>query len=46
MKCELKVPCEEEIDSTLSQMILEEEGFLNYYEYLICLFKVTQDGSE
>jgi len=43
-KCELKVPHEEEIDNVLSSMVLEEEGMLNYDEYLICLFKVTQEG--
>ena len=43
-KCELKVPSEEEIDHVLSSTNLEEEGYLNYDEYLVCLFKVTQEG--
>jgi hypothetical protein len=43
-KCELKVPSEDEIDGAISSMTLEEEGHLNYDEYLIALFRVTQEG--
>jgi len=45
-KCELKVPSEDEIDGVYSSMTMEEDGFLNYDEYLIVLFKVTQEGLE
>ena len=41
LKCELKVPNEDDLDSVISTMMLEEEGSLNYDEYLISLFKVT-----
>jgi len=43
-KCELKVPSEDDIDAVYSSMVMEEEGSLNYDEYLIVLFKVTQEG--
>eukprot|EP00351_Strombidinopsis_sp_SopsisLIS2011_P000490 CAMPEP_0116880194 /NCGR_PEP_ID=MMETSP0463-20121206/12101_1 /TAXON_ID=181622 /ORGANISM="Strombidinopsis sp, Strain SopsisLIS2011" /LENGTH=118 /DNA_ID=CAMNT_0004530485 /DNA_START=325 /DNA_END=681 /DNA_ORIENTATION=- len=36
---ELRVPTEDDIESVYSSMIVEEEGFLNYDEYLIVLFK-------
>ena len=44
IKCELKVPNEDDLDNVISTMMLEEEGSLNYDEYLISLFKVTQEG--
>lgn len=40
-KCELRVPNEDDIENVYSSMIVEEEGYLNYDEYLIVLFKVT-----
>lgn len=46
IKCELKVPNEDDLESVMASMILEEEGLLNYDEYLIALFRVTQDGLE
>ena len=42
-KCDLKVPSEEDIDSVYGSMSVEEDGFLNYDEYLTTLFKVTQE---
>lgn len=44
LKCELKVPSEDDLETAIASIILEEEGFLNYDEYLISLFKVTQEG--
>jgi len=46
LKCELKVPNEDDLDNVISTMMLEEEGSLNYDEYLISLFKVSQEGLE
>ena len=40
-KCDLRVPCEEEIETVYQSMIVEEDGMLSYDEYLIVLFKVT-----
>ena len=40
-KCDLKVPSEDDIDAVYGHMIVEEEGMLNYDEYLTALFKVT-----
>jgi len=37
------VPSEDDIDSVYQTMIVEEEGMLNYDEYVILLFKTTQD---
>lgn len=45
-KCELKVPNEDDYESVLATMILEDDGFLNYDEYLISLFKVIQEQVE
>ena len=42
-KCDLRVPSEDDIDSVYQTMIVEEEGMLNYDEYVILLFKTTQD---
>jgi Ca2+-binding EF-hand superfamily protein len=42
-KCDLKVPNEDDIDTVYSTMNVEEEGMLNYDEYLTTLFKVTQE---
>lgn len=44
VKCELKIPNEDDYESVLATMILDDDGFLNYDEYLISLFKVTQEG--
>ena len=41
IKCELKVPNEDDLESVMASMMFEEEGSLNYDEYLIALFKVT-----
>lgn len=38
------MPSEDEIVGAISSMTLEEEDYLNYDEYLIALFKVTQEG--
>ena len=46
IKCELKVPNEDELDNVVASMNLEEEGSLNYDEYMIALFKVTTDELE
>ena len=43
-KCDLRVPSEDDIDSVYSSLIVEEDGMLNYDEYLITLFKVTQES--
>lgn len=43
-KTELRVPNVEDIESVYSNMIVEEDGYLNYDEYLIVLFKVCLDG--
>ena len=45
-KCELKVPNEDDLDNVYQAMPVEEDGVLNYDEYLILLFKVTQEGLE
>lgn len=45
-KCELRVPNEDDIESVYANIIVEEEGFLNYDEYLIVLFKVTLEGMD
>jgi len=42
-KCDLKVQSEEDIDSVYGTMTVEEDGMLNYDEYLTTLFKVTQE---
>jgi Ca2+-binding EF-hand superfamily protein len=44
IKCELKVPNEDDLETVISTMALEEEGLLNYDEYMVSLFKVTQEG--
>ena len=43
-KCDLKVPHEDDVETALAGMVLQEEGVLNYDEYLVCLFKVTIDN--
>ena len=43
-KCDLRIPHEDEIDTVYNAMMVEEEGMLSYDEYLITLFKVTQDN--
>lgn len=43
-KSELRVPTIEDVESVYSNMVVEEEGLLNYDEYLILLFKVTLDN--
>lgn len=43
-KTELRVPSVEDVESVYSGMAVEEEGMMNYDEYLIMLFKVTLDG--
>ena len=45
-KCELRVPNEDDIESVYCNMIVEDDGLLNYDEYLIVLFKVTLEGSD
>ena len=42
-KCDLRIPHEDEIESVYNSMVVEEEGMLSYDEYLITLFKVTQE---
>ena len=44
MKTDLRVPTVEDIDTVYSNISVEEDGFLNYDEYLIVLFKATQDN--
>ena len=44
VKCELKVPNEDDLETAISTIALEEEGYLSYDEYLVALFKVTQEG--
>ena len=44
IRCELKVPNEDDLDSVIQSIVLEDEDMLNYDEYLISLFKVTQEG--
>lgn len=43
-KCELRVPQEDDMEQVYNSMMVEEDGYLNYDEYLIVLFKVTQEG--
>ena len=43
-KCELRIPSIEDVESVYTGMATEEEGFLNYDEYLILLFKVCLDN--
>lgn len=43
-KCDLRVPNEEDLEDVYSSMTVDEEGYLNYDEYLIALFRVTQNG--
>jgi len=38
------VPTVEDVEEVYSQLTVEEEGLLNYDEYLILLFKVTLDN--
>ena len=45
-KCDLRVPSEDDLDHVYSSMIVEEEGSLNWDEYLITLFKVTLESSD
>jgi Ca2+-binding EF-hand superfamily protein len=45
-KCDLRVPSEDDLDHVYSSMIVEEEGALNWDEYLITLFKVTLESSD
>ena len=42
-KCDLRVPSEDDIDSVYQAMIVEEEGMLSQDEYVILLFKTTQE---
>ena len=42
-KCDLRVPSEDDIDTVYSTMVVEEDGMLNYDEYIILLFKTTQE---
>ncbi len=44
-KVDLRVPQEEDIEQAYSTMTVEEEGYLNYDEFLILLFKCTQDDA-
>lgn len=44
IKCELRVPPIEDIETVYSSMGVEEDGFLNYDEYLIILFKVSLEN--
>ena len=44
LKCELRVPNVEDIESVCQTIMFEEDGYLNYDEYLIMLFKVTLDN--
>ena len=44
--CDLRVPPADEVKSAMNTLILEEDGWLNYDEYLILLFKVLQDSLE
>lgn len=41
---ELRAPTVEDVEAVYSQIGVEEEGLLNYDEYLILLFKVTLDN--
>ena len=41
---ELRVPTLDDVETVYSQLAVEEDGMLNYDEYLILLFKVTQDN--
>lgn len=43
-KSELRIPSLEDVESVYQGMIVEEDGFLNYDEYLILLFKVSLDN--
>ena len=43
LKCDLRVPGEEDIEGVYHSLIVEDEGMLNYDEYLIVLYKVTLD---
>lgn len=45
-KCDLRIPHEDELDSAYNAMIVEEEGSLTYDEFLIALFRVTQEEWE
>jgi len=45
LRCELRIPSEEEIEQALNATIVEEDGFLSYDEFLTVLFKSTQDWS-
>ncbi len=45
-KCDIKVPHEDEIENMYTVTVFEEEGMLNYDEYLIVLFKLTLNGLE
>jgi hypothetical protein len=44
MKTELRIPSIDDIDAVYSNVVLEEDGYLNYDEYLVILFKVTQEN--
>ena len=46
IKCELKVPNEDNLEVIIGGMDLEEDDQLTYDEYLIAIFKVTQDAQE
>lgn len=41
---ELRAPTVEDVETVYSQLGVEEDGLLNYDEYLILLFKVTLDN--
>jgi len=41
---ELRTPSVEDVEAVYSQLAVEEDGWLNYDEYLILLFKVTLDN--
>ena len=44
-KCELRIPSQEELESGLRTVSTQEDGQLDFNEYLVLLFKITvQDG--
>jgi hypothetical protein len=43
-RSDLRVPTVDDVEAVYSQLAVEEDGLLNYDEYLILLFKVTQDN--
>ena len=44
MKSDLRVPSLEDVETVYNNLGVDEDGFLNYDEYLIILFKVSLEN--